>query len=507
MAETLVWYESDDATLLTAPALSAIVPPGAAAEWHLYNPGTNSLAQTSIRVWVEARIVGGSTFEGADLPPLDDRWVELSITGTTGPNAPAAVLTPWMGVGAGAWLDVQDLPVDSGAIIMARANPPVSTQGATYEIAIRVASQPAMALALGFSETSADGILSGLGDPARYELVVGGAVTQQTVPDGTVQAPYFAWIEGGVPFAASAGNVTVSATDGASATTGSGEEYYALLVGLGGVLAQVKGVKAATGTAIRPPVPARAVPIAYVRRDGTAMAIADSDITNVGALGRLSLTSGGLTIFLGPGWARVDNSLLVFSGRLQALLEASTTTRVYLGRQGNLLLAATTDPNPERRALPLYDVTTSGSAVTAVVDLRAVVHRSPARRVLRISGAAGNGATGAPEFVDGARPLYLDPWQPLAVALGDLGTTPLSGVERVDVLACAPGGSYVSIFGGGTGTMPAIAWNATDLSTAASSPSALVIPAGYRYRAKVDVAPTATAPPDDVAVVLNGAVG
>lgn len=507
---SLEWREADDVT----PAdlgLTVVTPPGPAVEKHLWNPSTATSIVRNILVRPQARLTGTDPDTGlpylwrtSGLPPLTQRWVQMRQTGTTGPASPPAVRSPWFDTGDGAFLPVQDLPADSAAVIEVRLNPPLGTAVGGYEVTLQVVDDPATGLPSGLSETFPDGIASHLGDPAASFLFGGGTIAPSSPVADTVEAPYAWGVQTGVPFGIPAATITPGATDGASASLGAGEGYWALLGITAGARTVTKGLKAASSSAVKPAVPAGTIPLAYVLRDDSGL-INSGDIVQAWALGRFSwISSSGAVATISGGWARVDNSWVATSVAQTIDLTLSATNTVFLLRNGSLE-ANTTGEEPERRSVPLYQVTCDGSGVTAIIDLRPFVGHREERLLLRPASGA-DGEVSPLELAACNRPLLVDPEQSIAFAVGSLGGN-TSGVLRVDVQFIAPGGSWsspTSLFPD-TASMPQLAFGATELVTRACKPSVCVIPAGSRVRAVVANTLAGGSAPTDLLLVLWGA--
>lgn len=503
-APDLAFYDSGDAAPIGTLSLSATPgTPGAATVLHLWNQKGGTTAETSRggRLIVEARDPGETYWTGSGRQPVDERWFECRRTGATGTADPA--LDAWTPLGAGAWLRLQDLPVNSAIYLEVRLNIPMtfpSTAPVTVEFHLTVDDRDMLAMGGGHSEDGQDGVFSGLGDGAFSALIRGGAVVPSSTPDSNVQVPYFAWIAAGLPYAAAASSTAISGSDGAAVALASGEEYIALLAASASGIVVTKGLKASAGSAARPAVPAGQLPIAYVLRD-FAGAIDSAHITGVAVFWRFPVTSSGLLATLGPGSARRDNFLvdLAYPRALPALTDGATN---YVWLAGDGPVVTTTADRPEPRALLLWELDTASGSVSAVRDRRRLIGLPPRRRLL-FSGALAAGNDSSQEVVEGPLPLLLDPDRPATLALADLGSGNTSGQHRVDVQVLADDGTPTSIYPD-TGSMPQIAYNGTVPVTAISFPTTLVVAPGKRLRAHVSAIPAGGTAASGALLILGG---
>ena len=499
MAPNLAWYESTDTTVETSVSLD-VVPgtPSAALELHLWNAkGSTAETAENLRLLVAVRNPGDTYFVSEGRPPVDQRWIQAQIVGTEG--AVTTPLTGWQQLGAGAWLDLPNIPQNSAVKVQFRVVAPPGVGSSPLEVDLQLDWSTSEAIGDGHT-SDPDGVFQGIGDQRFYGLILGGAVTPDGSPDATVNIAWVSWIAAGTPFALAAGTNTFNDQDSASAHLASGQEYKALLSGgPTGALVVTKGLLAATGASVAPALPAGNVLLATITVP-YGLAIGSGDIADGRVLSRYTSSSSGLIMTISPGSGRVDNFLTLSTiGQQVTLADASSgasCNRVWLNPDGSISATVTSTPTNVGAHL-LYEADTASGAVTAVRDRRIFI--GPALRQLRVRFYSPLGA-GNPSDHDvntESRTLYLDPERPLVLSLNDLGATLSSGSSQIDVQLSVAGGAWTSIFAA-AGNMPAIPYNATNEVLGpdqSCTPTTLAIPPGARVKAVVNAVPTGTTPP------------
>jgi hypothetical protein len=490
------WYDSTGTDLVTSLTFTGIIPGAAtdAQELWLYNgkgEGDRD-AGRGLRLLVSARIPGGPAFLAAGEPYLDERWIEARVVGAVGEARVA--LTAWIALGSGAALPLLDLPTDSAHKVEWRVNAPASANIAAVEVRIDVVDHPAIPAGYGLSDACPDGVLMGIGDGSFTALVVGGDVTESDTPADTIEVPYLAGIFAGIPLGVAAHQEALDDEDSAAAALVSGEAYRAYVTLAATGVEIVKGVKASSGSAELPALPAGYEPIADVLREFDGI-INASDITQLRTAGRYAAVTSGLIVTLGPGACVVENAAIRHTFPTSITLTASSTNRVWMTRTGSLAKTTTAAPptgNP--RALLLYEFDADGSGVTATRDRRLFI--GPRLRKMRfrwggeLMAGDGSGAEGAD-----SRDLYLDPERTAIAVLDDQGTGTTDDETRFDIKISEAGAAWESIFGDAD-DMLRIAHDAADPTTRTCRPVTLVIPAGSRVQWFVDDIPTGgNAPP------------
>jgi hypothetical protein len=504
MPVIIAFYDSTDSTILTTVTLTATAgTPSTPLEIHLWNDFGGSTADTSIgdRLLALVRNPGETAYLGAGRPPVDEGWIEVRELSALGAALPLAT-GPWTPLGAARWLALPDLPQNSGVALQVRLNVPLYvTWNVVLEVSFSLDRSPYWSTAIGGSETSADGVVGGLGDGAFSDLILCGDVIPIGTPGSSVQVPYVAWISGGLPYGAAANaTLTPDATDSASASLSSGEGYWGLLAAApDGTRPIVKGLKAAVGDAVKPDLPAGFLPIAYILRDQTAV-INSANIINVWRLGRFALATSGLAATVAPGLARQNNVITLLAQPTPITLTASSTTYIYLDRG---MKASVTAPASNLRPLALWEIDTDGSGVTAIRDRRRLVGLLPARRRLRFNATLAETNLSDLDVIESLLPTLLDPERPCMLALDDLGSLPLSGGYQVDIKTINEAGSAVSIFPNDASKLK-IAYTASTPIMRVCSPTVLIIPAGVRLQARIDFIPTGTTAATGASVVIGG---
>lgn len=504
-APQIRYYNAADSAELADLSFEVPTPgsPTIAQEVHIWNQKDGEDAETArnLRLVALARDPGETYYLAAGRPYLDGRWIEARIIGALGDAI--AVSTAWTPLGAGGALALPDLPRDSAIKIETRLNVPMAgtpEEGpVAIEVLFRVFDQPAIPTGWGLSDAGCDGVLSGLGDGNFSGILVGGNVAEAGTPDNTVEVPYVAGIDAGVPYGLAADSLTLSNLDGASAALASGQSYIALLsVSVDGWTV-TKGLKGASPE--KPILPAGEEPVAYVTVPYSAV-ITDAEVENAWTATRYKLTAAGFVGTLGSGQTLVDNSLQRHTYPQTVSLTASSTNWVWMTRAGTVAKTTTAAP-PAPRSLLLYEVDTDGSGVTAIRDRRLMVGPRPMRMVLAFLQELAEGDLSTLDMVDGNRDLLLDPEFLGALALTDPGDTPTASETRADLQFAAPGETWASIFPDAA-FMPAVAFDAADPIARECQPTTCVIPAGSRVRSIIDGVVTATSPPGGGAFILAG---
>ncbi len=504
-APVIRYYNALDTAELTSLTFAVPTPgtPTAGQQVHVWNQkgGTDAETARNLRLVVLARDPGETYFLAAGRPYLDGRWFEARLTGSVG--GVVAIATAWTPLGAGAALALPDLPRDAAVVVEVRLNVPMTGAPEDGPIAIeailRTFDQAAIPAGWGLSDATCDGVLAGIGDGSFSGLLVGADVAQAGTPDNTVEAPYFAGVDAGVPYGLAAETLTLSNLDGASASLASGQSYIALLSVSADGWTVTKGLKAASPE--KPTLPAGEEPVAYVTVPFSAV-ITDAEIENSWSACRYKLTTAGLIGTLGPGQTLVDNSLQRHTYPQTVSLTASSTNRLWMTRAGTVAKTVTAAP-PAPRSLLLYEVDTDGSGVTAIRDRRIMVGPRSMRMVLAFLQELAEGDPSTLEMVDGNRDLLLDPEFLGGVALTDPGDTPTAGETRADLQFAAPGEAWASVFPDAD-AMPAVAFDADDPTASECRPATCVIPARSRVRSVIDGVVTATSPPGGGAFILSG---
>lgn len=504
---TIAWYELPADTLLSgAFTLSAEAgSAGTAKAFGIWNnrSGAGASTEGDVRLEVLAQVTDPDTLEtvwrSEGVPVLDDHEVEGRIV--QGLNQ-AILASEWTPLGRWRLLSLPDLANDTGVQVELQLRPTSDSESDAVRLAFRVYSRASTPVSEGFTESAGpDGIVSGLGDGTRRELVTfGGLAENPGGADDQVEIGDLVWTGAGVPRAKLAHLVQLDANDGAAEALQSGEGYYAALSAKDdGTITDTRGARSASP--VKPTPPTDEILLGWVLREFDGL-INDADIEIVGRESLFAWSASGTAFSTGPGVARVDNRVIRNTGTRSVTLDANDTSQVWLLADGNL--QATTDGSrPADRALLLYEATTDATdVVLPVVDHRVFIGGRLERVEIPIAktGGLAGGETGFsvwPHPVAG----NLRPVASIALSLDDTGDTPTAGQTRVDILASDAGGAFASLFPGAD-RYPEVAWDDADPVDRDALPTKRGIGPWSRLKAEVLTVPTATTTPAALRVIM-----
>jgi len=356
------FYETDDATPIATHTFSSAT----ALETHLwYSKGTPG-AGPADPCYLQVSVGGALSGHAA----LDAQEFQVRIVGSSNPSSDPAfapMLTGWTRIGTGAVFSLPSFRGDCAVHLEVRvvlgisggSNPPFS-----YELTALHGTLPAALLPALYG----DGIITGLGDGLVSEWVDWPQVTETGTPDEYANLPIRRALICGVPYAWDAEAVELNQNDSAPAALSSGEAYWAIISQGTASVTTTKGAKAVEASAVLPTAPAGELVLAHflVQYQAATSVIEQADIVQVAVAGRWQVRAGtGLEAIVGAGRAFVGRQYLASTAEQSVVLSASVTTTLYLDTDG-IVTSGQSD-----YALPLADVTTDGSAVTAIVDRRA----------------------------------------------------------------------------------------------------------------------------------------
>lgn len=505
-APNLTFLDDVGAALAAFPTFASVTPgPGTPFEFQVVNNpgGTGADTATDIRLRLLAR-ASGSTDEylATGLDALDRGYFQCRIVSGLGSISVAS--GPWTTLGAGRWLALPALAQDDGVVLELRTNPPTDMITAAVQILL----VPEQSFSLDIGTAAELGGLSGIaselwgGESALVE--VAGNVVESSPVDDEVTIPDVAWIYQGQGHRALTESRQVNDVDGSAASLASGEEYWALIYFADDPAALVaKGDKetTASGLAAKPPLPAGALPLAYVLRQFAAT-IPDSQIENVWRPGRFGLFDGGaLTVEIGAGRGIVASRLIRHDKTRNVTLADDDESWLWLVRDGSVAVTLD-DAAPEPLAQPLFSVVTASGVVSAVTDLRRYTPRR-ARLSMVFSGGLAAADT-AFALYDGQRDAQLDPLRPVAIHLTDLNGDNTTGLIRFEVELLLAG-TWTTIYTSSAteDRRPEIAAGATDIFDLDSRPEVLTIPPGTLVRSTVQALTLNGTPPAGAVVSLK----
>lgn len=359
---SFAFYETDNTTPLSVHDFTST----ATLETHLWygkgSPGAGPADPCYVQV-----SVGGLTSGHA---ALDSQECQVRIVGWSNPSddpAFAPFVTGWTRIGTGSVFALPSFRGNCAVHMEVRwelgisggSTPPFAYELTVYYGTVEAALLPAL---------YGDGIITGLGDGLVSEWIDYAAVTETGTPDAYVNYPVRRGLICGVPYAWDAGSSELDQNDVTPAALGSGEAYWAILSQGVSSVTVTKGTKDVEASATLPAAPAGELVLAHVlvQYQAATSVIEQADITQIAIAGRWQVRAGtGLEAIIGAGRAFVGRQYIASTAEQSVILGASATTTIYIDTAG----LATTGQSDF--ALPIADVTTDGSAVTAVVDLRA----------------------------------------------------------------------------------------------------------------------------------------
>ncbi len=343
---------------------------------------------------IQAVDPGTGNWIGAGVPPLDELWARVRITGQDSTGAPSQQLelADWTPIGASRGLSIATLlagGIRTGEILM---RPPATAPELAWRWRLAVvAAEHSFAVPAGGRQ----GILTGLGDAGHSAAVRGLAVTASATPDDQVHIAAGHYLHRGRLYGQVAVALSLDQTDTAAEALGAGEAYRAVVSAGASGLTITKGARAVAP--LRPATPVWEVPLADLEvhyQSGGTSVIGVTDLTDLLVYDRyVALAGTGLELRLHAGRA-VGGGTLRHHSAIQALALPATATR-YLWQRSNGAPELTEGDPPESTALgPWWKIATDGAGVTELVDLRAFAADTVVLRLVGdLPGAPGELAT------------------------------------------------------------------------------------------------------------------
>lgn len=484
MASNLIFKSSDGASTVTTLTFDDVTPgtPSAAQALRLLNDDSGgSVDDADSPILVLRQINSSNQAVDSGLRAIDEHWLEVRAPGG-GSSGSTQLATGWEPFGNLRSFELAKILAGEYTDVEFRYNPPGSAPEGQMQFLVDPEPGPAAtSTANGLTESTRDGVLSGLGDDYYDEILFGGSASEASSPDDTVEYENTQFLVDGKRYALEAGAETLSNQDASSSALSAGEYYWAVFsLGPSGVTV-TKSDKDTTpaDTTLVPSAPAGEIPWVRVYRDD-ANVINDADIVTLTETGQFSATITSLNVVLGPGRGRIGNRVTRSNNTTPLALTASTTNYVWLLPDGSRSVT-TTSAAPAVRSYLLYTYTTDGSGVTATVDSREPVGGDVVPIEFQFATVAGGGQIAYAIFPlrrDGY--LLAEQCASLIAAGAPSGNT--TGGFRVDVEYRPPGGSWTSLFAT-TSTQAALTINAAEDTDA--FPSAMRVPAGSILRATV----------------------
>jgi hypothetical protein len=320
---------------------------------------------------LQAQDPATSLWVSSGVPPLDELWPRLRITGQDSTNAPAQQLEvhDWTPVGTGRTLHLATLLSGGLRTGEIRFHPPATAARLTWSFRLAVvAAEHSYPVPAG----ARPGILTGLGDHGHSALVRGFQVTAATPAADRVDVAAGQLVHRGRLVGLVAGAVPLDQLDGAAEALAPGQLYYAVLS------AGPTGITVTKGR--RGSAPARPAPLPWepplaavaVRHEAGASEINPTDIEDLRVFDRYHAEPGaGLQLRIHAGRAIAGGTLRYHSTPTTLILPPNATSALWQRASGAWELAALTDPPPETTALcPLWLATTDAAGVTELLDRR-----------------------------------------------------------------------------------------------------------------------------------------
>lgn len=493
----LVLYDNTDTTPNPTLSFTGVVngTPSAAQTLHLHNDKGDVIGAdpaTDVLVTALSGAAGSGTFSQNHALALN-RWIEVRAVGVAGTGIEAQT-TPWTPVGANATLSLKTIPKNCARYLEVRVNIPAGAGTQAGDVIVRAWDEgTVVALGQGHYE-GRQGVLAGVGDASVTQLLYGGLLSETGTPDADINVSTAGWVHEGLSYVKPTHKITTNGNDKNAAALASGESYgITLSLGASTTVTVTKGAKA---TAPLSPTDYEAVPdgeilLGYVERPFDATienALMDQTSVRRGGFD-LSYSAASLTVTLSGGKAICGNRLIQMGIGVSFTLAASDDTWLWLLPDGQFD-DTLTDEAPTDRALALWKVTTDGSGVTAVVDLRTW----EAPHLIEIPFAqrgtlAVNDYTYA--MLPFGGPCYLLPIGGVQMGVGSRGATSGSTVGDVEYLSNPAGPTWTTLFtsSGTVDLRPTVAYNAAANGTKTASPEVTKLDGGTLLRFKVAAIP------------------
>lgn len=354
------------------------------------------------------------------VPPQDELWGQLRITGFLNPGHPewSVANTDWFSIGAWSGLPVGDIPEGCTVIHEFAVRPPSTAEDEDPWEVFPIPIYAAYSLPLPPSISAFErGVLHGIGDPSRSgiaivryssDLAIGGDYMEPGVsgpPDGNLYVAPGIRLHRGRLYPMIGETFTFDQLDVAAATLTAGQSYFVTFSVGAGVRTATKGAKGTSPT--KAAVPAGDDLLGYVQiHYGAGGTVIDTPDIDWRALpDRFEpVPQGGLVLGITRGFS-VGGGTLRFSFSTQLVtLEDDTTNYVWQLASG-LPEATTTDEYPETTSLPLCEADAAGGVIVAIRDRRSYAGDT---EVLTLRGAPPGSIGAIDRYVVGHERLVID---------------------------------------------------------------------------------------------------
>ncbi len=326
--------------------------------------------QTDLLLVIQAENPSTGLTVSSGIPPLDELWPRVRLTGQTGTAlAQAPELTDWLPLGATRALPIKTLLQGGIRTAEIRFHPPSTAATLAWRFTLGVvAAENSYPVGPGVRQ----GILTGLGDHGHSAFLKGFQVTATTPAADHVHVTAGQLVHRGRLIGLVAADVVLDQLDAAGEPLAAGEAYLAVLTAGPTGLTVTKGRRG--NDPARPAPPPWEPPLARitVRQQTAASEIEPTDIEDLRLFDRYWAEPGtGLHLRIHAGRAIAGGTLRYHSSLTNLLLPPNATTCLWQRASGAWDLAAPTDPPPETTALgPLWIVTTDAAGVTDLLDRR-----------------------------------------------------------------------------------------------------------------------------------------
>lgn len=345
---------------------------------------------------------------GRGLPPQDELWWRLRVTGQINTSSPAQQnrTFDWRPGGAYSVAELGDIHADCARLVEVKAHPPPWAQQTDYVWqVVPIYAEHAVPAPPRLAEVDR-GVLTGVGERGRSGIVRGGALTVSDPADDQVHLAAVQWLHQGALHAQIQQDIQLDQADGDAAALAPGESYLAAITLGSGTHTVTKGSKDAAPTEPTPPAGEPVVRTVQVHYDaGGTSVITAGDLSGTTLYDRLAAEVDGLDVAIHPGRALGGGTYRWQEGsRTTLTVTDDATTWIWQTAAGLLEVTATAVPT-EDTALPLYRATAAAGVITELVDLRPWAGKT---RILRLAGSTGAAAGRVAERLVEAAQLYVD---------------------------------------------------------------------------------------------------
>lgn len=486
MSAKWAWYnpaETVETSSLSFAPTNGVA--SAAQELHLANDldGTGpATASEDILVTALSRNAGVGDYTMDDEIAANG-WLEVRLIGTTGSDIPTQT-SGWTRLGRGRFMRVVGIPRESTRHFEIRLNIPIGAGVVAKDVKLRVIEGlRAISLEMGHYEGGAQGLVMGLGDQSRSQILSGFILTPEGTPDNTANYTRGVYTHEGIPYPEIAGKLTFNDEDVNTDALASGEEYLAQLsVGATGITV----TKSAKGTAPLPESDLPAVPdgeesIGYVVVPFDATISAGDihqDDEHPLVYGGAALIGTGLAPEVHPFEMMVGNNLLVSPSIFEVILTDDDLNYVWANTDGSVT-AEVDGIQPTDCSMLLYEATVAAGVITALRDCRHWLYPNPVEVTLSRAGALNTGDVASGVLPTRAQ-CYLLPIGGIVASLDEPGTTNESTWE---IEASDRGAAFATLFPSAEADQyPSIAFDAAEPTTFDAFPEEFSFHGGTRFR-------------------------